>query len=85
MSTDLARIKSVKAAHEHSLMAKANVVGVGIGYRATASVRTRQLAIIVMVKKKVSRLKLSPDDLIPESIEDIPVDVQEVGEVKAQS
>jgi hypothetical protein len=84
MSTRLAKIRIVKAAYEKSLMSTANVVGVGIGYRVVGGKQTHQLAIVVMVKKKMPPDALSPEDLIPERIDDVPVDVREVGELKAQ-
>lgn len=38
----------------------------------------------VYVLKKVPRCELSTDDVIPEEIEGIRVDVVEIGEIKAQ-
>jgi hypothetical protein len=40
--------------------------------------------LVVMVRQKLPRSQLAPDDIIPREIEDVPVDVQEVGEIKAQ-
>jgi hypothetical protein len=78
------RIKVVKRLHEDELLRKPNVVGVGIGYRRTAGEATRDLALVVMVSSKLPAALLGEQDLIPSSIEGIPVDVQEVGKLVAQ-
>lgn len=77
-------IQAVKNAHEKDLMGKANVVGVGIGLRQQGGERTNEMALVVMVRRKVPRSQLSPDDVIPNEIEGVPVDVQKVGTIKAQ-
>jgi hypothetical protein len=76
--------QAVKRAHENELMRKANVVGVGVGVRQRHSTLTQELAIVVFVRRKVPQDQLAPDDVIPAAIEGVPVDVQEVGEFKAQ-
>jgi hypothetical protein len=78
-----ARVRAIKKAHEKALMDKANVVGVGVGLRQQGGVRTGEVALVVMVSRKVPPDQLSPDDVIPDEIEGVPVDVQEVGEIKA--
>ncbi len=40
----------VKRRHEHELLRKANVVAVGVGFRARAGVPTREVCIVVSVK-----------------------------------
>lgn len=80
---DLARVRAVKAAHEHALLRKANVVAVGVGLRRRRGKPTGELAIIVSVTRKVPRAELAPEDIIPSELEGVPVDVQAVGELKA--
>lgn len=77
------RVKAVKRAHEDELLSKPNVVGVGIGFRQTAGTTTSDLALVVMVSKKIPAAQLSDEDIIPKFIEGVPVDVQEVGEITA--
>lgn len=77
------KIRRVRRAHEDELMSKANVVGVGIGYRNRGGEHTDEPALVVMVSKKVPRALLAPEDIIPHSLEGVPVDVQEVGEIRA--
>jgi hypothetical protein len=78
------RIKAVKRLHEDDLLSKPNVVGVGIGYRRTGGQATQDLALVVMVSRKMPAALLAEQDLIPSSIEGVPVDVQEVGKLVAQ-
>ncbi len=82
-TTDLERIKAVKAAHEADLLRKANVVGVGIGFRQRGGEQTDEICIVVSVRKKVPPDQLAPDDRIPTDLEGVPVDVQEVGIIRA--
>ena len=79
----LEHVKAVKHAHENELLSKANVVGVGIGFRQIAGTATSDLALVVMVSSKLPPAGLSEDDLIPAWIDGVPVDVQEVGEITA--
>jgi hypothetical protein len=78
------RIQAVKAAHEAELMAKANVVGVGIGFRQQQQTRTDEVVLVVLVEKKVPLSQLKPEDVIPSQIEGVPVDVQESGRIVPQ-
>jgi len=78
------QILNVKRIHEEELLAKPNVVGVGIGFRHWEGLPTESLALVVMVTKKIPQRLLAPEDIIPISIEGIPIDVQEVGEISAQ-
>ncbi|MBO9370618.1 MAG: hypothetical protein J7575_05985 [Chloroflexi bacterium] len=83
MSDEMARIRAVKAAHEAELMRKANVVGVGIGLRQRDGQYTGELALIVSVTHKVPPEELDAEDLVPQEIDGIPVDVQAVGTLRA--
>ena len=83
-SSSFERIRSVKRAHERMLLAKPNVVGVGVGYRIARGQQTDTVVIIVMVSQKLPANQLKPDELIPAEIEGIPVDVQEKGALHAQ-
>lgn len=77
------KIRRVRRAHEDELMSKANVVGVGIGYRQRGGSPTDEPALVVMVNKKVPKALLAPEDFIPSTLDGVPVDVQEVGEIRA--
>jgi hypothetical protein len=73
----------VKREHEAALLDKANVIGVGIGLRQKGGTTIDEVVLVVMVRKKVPSIQLSPDDLLPLEIDGIPVDVQEMGEIRA--
>jgi hypothetical protein len=78
------RASAVRAAYQAELMTKANVVGVGIGYRRVAGQQTDMVALVVMVSQKLPDWQLAAQDVIPKEIEGVPVDVQEVGRLNAQ-
>ena len=84
-SLSFQEIKAVKRANERMLLSKPNVVGVGIGYRIAHGQQTDTVAIVVMVSRKLPANQLKPDELIPATIEGVPVDVQETGELHAHS
>jgi hypothetical protein len=74
---------AVKARHEARLMQKANVVGVGVGFREEGGKLTDEVALVVNVIRKLPEDQLAPEDLIPTEIEGVPVDVHETGEIRA--
>lgn len=74
--------RAVSRAHAEMLLAKANVVGVGVGYRSGTE---RELALVVMVKQKLPRTQLQEEDLLPAEIDGVPVDVRAVGELRADN
>ncbi len=74
---------AVKARHEAYLMKKANVVGVGIGFRERDGRLTDEVALVVNVTRKLPVAQLSPQDVIPGEIEGVLVDVHETGEIRA--
>ena len=75
--------KQVKAAHEEMLLQKPNVVGVGIGFAQRSQQTTNELCLVVMVSQKLPDEALSPEDRIPRELEGVPVDVQQVGDLRA--
>ncbi len=79
----LARIQEVKRRREAELLHKANVVAVGIGYRQRGGRSTDELCLVVSVRHKVPLEALAPEDRIPSEIDGVPVDVQEVGTLRA--
>jgi len=82
---DLEHVRKVKHRYEAELMRKPNVVGVGIGQRRHEGQLTDELSLIVNVTHKVSEDDLAPEDRIPERVENVPVQVQMVGEIRAQT
>ena len=80
---EMKEIKTVKEKHSAKIMAKKNVVGLGVGYKETKGVKTDRMALVVMVKKKVPIQELKKGDVIPGEIEGVVTDVIEVGEIVA--
>ena len=78
------RATAIKEQVKDELLSKANVVGVGIGYKRVGDQRTDQVAIVVLVTQKAPTGALASPDLIPTEIKGFPVDVQEIGEVGIQ-
>lgn len=77
------KAREVKQRVEAQLLSLANVVGVGVGLRQKSGEFTDEVALIVMVKKKVNEDELTPEDVVPQEIDGIVVDIQEVGEIHA--
>ena len=75
---------AVKNAHQRMLLSKANVVGVGVGFAQREEQLTSEVALIVLVSRKIPSALLLPEDVIPSEIDGVPVDVQEVGTIKAE-
>ena len=77
------RLSEVQAQYVDELMAQANVVGVGIGLAKDNDEFTDELAIVVMVEKKLPIEELAEEDIIPSELEGFRVDVQETGPIQA--
>jgi hypothetical protein len=78
------RANQVLEKYSEDLMNRAHVQGVGVGLAKKGNQYTNQIAIIVMVDKKVSTSELAPGDVIPSVLDGVPVDVQEMGVFTAQ-
>jgi hypothetical protein len=81
MSTDQAM--QAQAVYEEELLAKSNVVGVGVGLKESNGEFTGETAVVVLVQEKRPVTALAADDLIPRELEGIRTDVMEVGYVRA--
>jgi hypothetical protein len=79
----LQRAQEVKRRHEKELLRKPNVVAVGIGFRSRGGQPTQEVCIIVSVKVKIAASQLKSKDIIPASIDNVPVDVIATGEIHA--
>ncbi len=74
------KFRKIKKSNVDKLMAKGNVVGVGVGAKLKAGVPTGELAVRVYVIKKEAPKDLKSADIIPITLEGVPVDVVEIGE-----
>lgn len=60
-----------------------NVVGVGVGEKITEGVSEGILAVKFFVRTKYPKDQLSTNELLPETIDGLPVDVEETGTFRA--
>ena len=75
------RITRAQEAHSAALMQLPNVVGTALGVKTVGDKPTEDLALVVLVRRKVPLDQLKPQERIPAEIDGVPVDVQEVGDV----
>jgi hypothetical protein len=80
-----AQARKILNLYRDQLMSKANVVGVGVGYRPVNGSEAKEIAIVVMVTQKFPEKQLSDDDLVPGDLEGIRVEVREVGMLESQT
>ena len=76
-------VRRIKERHEAELLGKKGVIGCAIGFRYIEGKKTNELCLVVYVKEKKPENKLRKRDIIPKTIEGIPVDVVESGEIRA--
>ncbi len=80
---DLTELLELKRRHEAALLRKATVRGVGVGYKVVGGEVTGELAIVVLVTKKLRPLEdIHPKDRVPPEIEGVRTDVVEVGVIR---
>lgn len=79
------QVMFVKSQYEDILLEKANVVSVGVGFREKEGQLTDEVVLVVNVERKQPETILPAKDIIPASIEGVPVDVREVGFLRALS
>jgi len=77
------RAQTVKRRHEAELLRKPNVVAVGVGFRTRGGQPTSEVCIVVSVTAKVPAAQLRRGDLLPASIDGVPIDVVETGAIRA--
>ncbi len=73
----------VQSKYEKSLFQKANVVSVGCGYRFKDGKQTSEIGLIVGVSKKLPVATLATRDVLPQTLDGVPVDVYEAGLIKS--
>lgn len=80
----LQRARAAARKHEADLLAKPNVIGVGVGLQQVGGEDTGEVAVVVLVRSKIPAAELAAEDALPRSLEGVPVDVQEIGAIRAQ-
>jgi hypothetical protein len=82
----MAQIEEVRTAlrtHGPKLLARANVVATGVGYKVTANRRTEALSLVCSVAHKVPLATLAERDRVPSLLDGIPTDVVSTGVIRA--
>lgn len=77
------RVIEAKNTHQQDLLNKANVVGVGIGYKETGGQRTDELSVVVLVREKQPADQLPPQAVVPAQVDNVKTDVVQVGDIRA--
>lgn len=77
------KIEDVKKEFQEKIFKKANVVGVGIGYKFREKEKTDEMCIVCLVEKKINIEKLKKRDIIPEKIKEFKTDIMQVGKLRA--
>ena len=78
------RLRFSKAKYEDDLLLRSGVTSVGIGFRQKKQEYTEEVVIVITVKAKYSQIDIADADLLPASLDGVPVDVQEVGNITGQ-
>lgn len=78
------QLVEVQRRFQRELMAKAGVIGVGIGFRDVKGERTNEVTLVALVEQKVPLEAIPPQDRVPEDIDGLRTDVIEIGKVVAQ-
>lgn len=73
----------VKRRHENDLLRKPNVVAVGVGFRTRGGQTTSEVCIVVSVTQKIPTADLKRTEVLPQTLEDVPIDVVETGVIRA--
>ena len=76
-------VQRIKRLAARELLRKANVVGVGIGYKEKHGLRTQDLSLVVLVEKKLPLSALAKRDVVPSEIRGVATDVKQVGRIVA--
>ena len=80
LNRDYARAQEVRERYNDRLWKYDGVVSVGIGWKITGGRQIEEMAIVIGVEKKRHRSELSVEQLIPEEIEGIKTDIDNMGE-----
>jgi len=73
----------VKRRHEADLLRRPNVTAVGVGYRTRGGQTTSEVCIVVSVTQKIPADQLQRGDVLPHTLEDVPIDVVASGVIRA--
>jgi len=78
----LAEVQEARSAHQASLLARPNVVGLGVGYKVSGDQHSGELCVVVLVRRKLPPVSLRETDFIPREVAGVRTDVFEVGDLR---
>lgn len=81
----LSLLSAIQAKYADTLLVKAHVLAVGLGYAQVAGEYTEIPALVVMVDEKLPLEDLDAADRLPQTLEGVRVDVVAVGTFSAFS
>lgn len=82
MAIDLSGVRDILKNRRGQLLALANVVATGVGYKTTGGKRTSTLSIVCSVTQKIATSQLSSQDMVPATLDGIPTDVLQTGPIR---
>jgi hypothetical protein len=80
---DLAGLAGARAAAEERFLPRANVVGVGLGYKITGGQASSTPSVMVLVSSKLPESLLDTKERVSKTVDSVPTDVLEVGHLLA--
>jgi hypothetical protein len=82
-ATQIAQVARVRKQVTQDFMGRRNVVACGVGYKIKGEQQTDIPSVVVSVIRKEPPEDLSPEDLIPKTVNEVPTDVIETGAIVA--
>lgn len=73
------RAMRMQEKYNERLLALPRVVGTAVGLRKRQGQYTDQVALVVMVERKLPMAEIAPGEAVPAELEGVPVDVLETG------
>jgi len=83
MPDQLTSARDLLSQQRDDLLARSNVVAVGVGYKVTAGIQTPTLSVVCSVTRKLPDAALSERDRVPRALDGVPTDVIETGPIRA--
>lgn len=83
MNDAINTVRSALKQRSSELLARANVVATGLGYKVVDGKSTDTPCIVCSVVEKIAAAKLSARDLVPSEIDGVPTDVIQTGVIRA--
>jgi hypothetical protein len=83
MPDEIERARAILRQHSDHLLAQANVVATGVGWKVARGERTDSLCVVCSVTRKLPAPEVAARDLVPAALDGLPTDVVETGPIRA--